>query len=492
MEEERAYRYGSTMFPSRSRGVAGRPPAGAPSPVVPAAPRASLWRKPDYMKVWSATTISLMGSQVSGLAIPFVAAVLLRATPIQVAMLGAVGMLPCLLFSLPAGAVLDRVRRRPFLVVGNLGRAFALATIPLAFALGHLSVYQLYVVGFVNGTLSVFFEIASQSYLPALLDCDELVEGNSKLQIAGSASQTVGPSMAGALLSVVAAPFAIVADALSFVVGAALIGAIRKPEPAPDCTCPADGSQRTAASAVPARSVRRDVAEGLRYVAGNPYLAMIAGSTATLNLGTAIAMSIFPVFVYVQLGLTPAAIGLAASLASFGVLLGAVVAGPLARRFGVGPVIVGSMFLNGPATLAIAFAPAGSPLAIPVLAASQFLTGFAVVVYSVHQVSYRQAITPLEMQGRMNATMRFLVVGIMPIGSMIGGAIATLLPLRATILVGGAICSVAFLWLAASPVSELRAIPKPGSTKIDGEANGRPVEGSAGAAADGETELLPA
>jgi MFS family permease len=186
---------------------------------------------------------------------------------------------------------------------------------------------------------------------------------------------------------------------------------------------------------------------------------MIAGSTATSNLGTSIAFSIFPIFAYVELGLTPGLVGLAFGLGSVGVLMGALAAAPLSRRFGVGPVIVGSMFMTGPATFLIVFLPTSALAAGALLAASQFLMGFTAVTYNVSQVSFRQAITPLDIQGRMNATMRFMVWGIMPLGSVVGGILASLLPLRATVLIGAAVASSAFLWVLVSPVRSLREIP---------------------------------
>ena len=422
-----------------------------PSPEPPQGRRASLWRHPDYMKIWSAATISLMGSQVSLIAIPFIAAVVLRATPFEVALLGTVEMLPFILFALPAGAWLDRVRRRPVLIAGDLGRAIALLTIPAAYALGVLTIWQLYAVGFVAGLLTVFFDVADQSYLPVLLDSQDLVEGNAKLEISASAAQIAGPGLGGGLISLVAAPFAVVVDAVSFLASGGLISLVRKPEPKPQRKVGVDGSET---------GLRQEIAEGLRYVLGNRYLRMIAGSTGTSNLGSSLSFSIFPIFVWVQLGLSPALTGAAFSIGSIGVLLGAFLAAPLARRVGVGPVIVGSIFINGPALLLIAFLPSTALVAGLMLVGAQVLMGFSAVVYNVNQVSFRQAITPLDMQGRMNATMRFIVWGTMPLGSVAGGILASFLPLRTTVLIGAAIASSAFLWVLVSPVRSLREIPK--------------------------------
>jgi len=413
--------------------------------------RRSLWRHADYMKIWSAATVSLMGSAVTQIALPYIATIFLGATPFEVAMLGMADMLPFLLFTLPAGAWLDRMRRRPVLVAGDLGRALALATIPLAYAFGVLTIWQLYVVGFTTGLLTVFFDVADQSYLPALLDTEDLVEGNAKLQISGSAAQIVGPGLGGAIVGAVTAPFAILLDAASFIASGSLIAFIRKPEPRPERRVSTDG-RRT--------SLREDISEGLAYVMGNPYLRKIAGATGTSNLGSSITFAIFPVFVYRELGLQPGLIGAAFGIAGFGILVGAIVAAPLARRFGTGRVILGAILLDGPATLLLVLMPSQPVLAGALLIGSQFGNTFAAVVYNVNQVSFRQAITPLEMQGRMNATMRFIVWGTMPIGSVLGGILASFVPLRTTVLVGGLVSSLAFLWILFSPVRSLREIPQ--------------------------------
>jgi MFS family permease len=419
--------------------------------IDPAAPRTSLWRNADYVKIWSAATISQMGSQVSQLALPFIAAVVLAVSPFQLSLLGMFEMLPFILFTLPAGAWLDRVRRRPVLIAGDFGRAIALLSIPIAYSLGILTIWQLYAVGFVTGILTVLFDVADQSYLPVLLDAEDLVEGNAKLQISASAAQIVGPGFGGGLIAVFAAPFAVIVDAVSFMISGGLISLIRKRETKPERKVAADGSHT---------SLRVEIAEGLRYVLGNRHLRMIAASTGTSNLGTSLAFSIFAIFAYVELRLSPGLVGLAFGLGSVGVLTGAMLAAPMARRFGVGPVVIGSMFITGPATLLLVFLPSTAWVAGAMLLASQFLMGFSAVVYNVNQVSFRQAITPLDMQGRMNATMRFIVWGTMPIGLIAGGILASFLPLRTTILIGGLIASTAFLWILASPVRSLREIPK--------------------------------
>ncbi|HZC32412.1 MAG TPA: MFS transporter, partial [Candidatus Bathyarchaeia archaeon] len=176
----------------------------------------SVLRNRDFLRLWTAETISQFGTQVSLLALPLVAVTLLSATPFEVALLGTIEFLPFVLFSLPTGAWVDRLRRRPILIIGDLGRAAILSTIPIAYVLGVLTIWQMYVVGFVAGTLTVFFDVAYQSYLPSLVERDQLVDGNGKLEVSRTIAQTAGPAIGGGLIGLVTAPFAIIADAVSF------------------------------------------------------------------------------------------------------------------------------------------------------------------------------------------------------------------------------------------------------------------------------------
>src|SRR6478672_5389341 len=183
--------------------------ASVTPPTTPAS-RPSLWRHREFMKLWTGETISQFGTQVSALAIPLIAALFLHVTPFEFGLLATVEFLPFILISLPAGVWVDRLRRKPIMIVGDLGRAAALLSIPIAAYFGALTIWQLYLVGFINGCLTVFFDVAYQSYLPSIVDRDQLVEGNSKLEITRSASQIAGPGMAGVLIGILQAPFAIV------------------------------------------------------------------------------------------------------------------------------------------------------------------------------------------------------------------------------------------------------------------------------------------
>jgi MFS family permease len=417
----------------------------------------SVLRNADFVRLWTGETISQFGTQVSLLAIPLVAVTLLRASPFEVALLGTIEFLPFIFFSLPAGAWVDRLRRRPVLIAGDIGRAVMLATVPLAYLLDVLTIGQLYVVGFVVGTLTVFFDVAYQSYLPSLIERDQLVEGNGKLEASRTVAQSAGPAVGGGLIGLVTAPLAILADALSFLLSGLFIFAIRRHEPTPDRHADEHGRLRG--------GLRQEVADGLRYVLGNPYLRGIAASTATSNFFSNVALATFIVYAVRELGLTPLEIGVTFGLGNVGAIIGALSAERIARRFGVGPTIVGATALGGPGLLLLALAPREFP--IPFLVAGSFIGGFEIVVYNINQLSFRQAITPTAIQGRMNATMRFIVWGTIPLGSILGGAIATVVGLQTAIIVGALGVFLAVLPLVITPVRTLRDMPTPAEDPED-------------------------
>ena len=297
------------------------------------------------------------------------------------------------------------MRRRPILIAGDLGRAIALGTIPLAYELGVLHIVQLYVVAFISGICTVFFDVAYQCYLPSLVDRDQLVEGNSKLEISRSGAQLAGPGLAGGLIQLVKAPVAILVDAISYLGSAAFVFSIRAKEPPPPKHGP-DGE--------PHPAMKRQIGEGLRYVFRHPLLRPITFCTATSNLFSPMAIAILILFAVRVLDLTPGAIGVIFAIGNAGFLLGAVVSDRVAKRIGVGPTIVLSAAMFSVSGLLL-------PLATPstawvVIIATMLVEGFGGVVYNINQVSLRQAITPERMQGRMNATMRFMVWGTLPIG----------------------------------------------------------------------------
>ena len=421
-------------------------PAAAPAPLPP-----SLLRDADFVRLWIAQTISQFGTQISLLALPLVAVVLLDATAFQVALLGTIEFLPFILFSLPAGAWVDRLRRRPILIAGDVLRAVALASIPVAHVLDVLTIWQLYLVGFTAGTLTVFFDVAYQSYLPSLVERDQLIDGNGKLEISRTLAQTAGPALGGGLIGLLTAPVAILLDAVSYGLSALFVFLIRRPEPTPDPHHDEHGRRRG--------SLLSEVRDGLRYVLGNVYLRGIAACTALANLFSNIAMGTFILYAVEGLGMSPAEIGIVFGLGNLGALAAAVTADRIRRTIGLGHSIVGSAALGGPAILLVALAPREMP--IPFLVASGLLGGFSMVVYNINQVSFRQAITPGPMQGRMNATMRFIVWGTIPVGQILGGIIATAASIPTALWIGALGSFLAVVPLLVTPVRRLRDMPTP-------------------------------
>jgi MFS family permease len=346
----------------------------------------------------------------------------------------------------------DRLPRRPILIAGDLGRAALLASIPIAYLMDSLTLGQLYVVGFLVGTCTVFFDVAYQSYLPALVERDRIIEGNSKLEISRSAAAVVGPGITGIVIGAIGAAVAVVADVLSFFASALLVWRIRRTEPDPRSS--ADG-----AVAPSGPGMRAEVAAGLRYVLGNPFLRSVAACTGVANFFGNVALAILILYAVQDVGLGPAAIGLTFSIGALGFLAGAFLANRTANRFGVGPTIVGAAFLEVPAAFLIPAAPAGYE--IPCFIVAFILQGLGIAIFNINQLSFRQAITPSRMQGRMNATIRFIVWGAIPIGAVIGGALGGLIGLHATLWVAAAGSVVAFLIVLVGPIRQIKTMPAP-------------------------------
>lgn len=404
-----------------------------------------LWRHREFLKLWTAQTISVFGDSFTGLALPIIAAITLQATPGQMGILTAVERAPFLVLGLVAGVWVDRMRRRPILIGGDIGRGLVLLTIPFVAFSGALGMPQIYAVGLLVGILTLFFDVAYQAYLPSLVDRSRLIEGNSKLEATRSIAHLAGPGIAGAVIQIITAPLAIVLDAISFFLSALLIGSIKKREEGTT-----DGRRG---------SMLGEVREGLGVVFGSPYLRSIAATTGTSNLFSSALFALYILFATRELGLTPAAIGVIFSIGNVAGLLGALSAGRLSARLGLGRIIVGSAVLGGLGTIPIVLAQPAT--AYPMLILAGLLTSFAVPVYNINQVSLRQAITPLRLQGRMNATMRFLVWGTIPVGGLLGGGLGDAFGVRSAMTVGVLGGALAFLWVLFSPVRRLRAIPEP-------------------------------
>ena len=430
----------------------------------------TLWRNSNFLKLWTSETISQFGSQFTGLALPLTAIIILSADSVQVGILNFAGSVPWLMFGLLAGVWIDRHRKQRIMVTSNILRGSVLALIPIAAVLGvitKLGIPFLYAISFAVGFLQVFFDITYQSYLPSLVRRDQLVEGNRNLQASASTAQVAGPTIAGIIISIITAPIAIVIDAASFFASALALGRIEHDE--------------VIDREIARPSVLADIREGLHVVFGDRRLRMIAGCTGTSNffstgLGTLFLLYLIqpsPAGLGVSKNLAGVTAGIIFSVASIGALVGVAISTRAAKSIGVGPAIIGSILIGGLG--AIPYYTSGSLTASPLITlggfavnwsmlsimAGQFVSFIATVVYNVNQVSLRQAIVPLRLQGRMNATMRFLVWGTIPLGALTGGLLGEFLGLRTAIgiaILGG---SLAFLWVLLSPVRSLKRIPEP-------------------------------
>ena len=405
----------------------------------------SLLRNPDFVRLWTAESVSQLGSQVSLLALPLLAIKTLHASTFSVGALSAVEFAPFLLVGLPAGVVVDRRRRRPVLMVGDVGRAIALFSIPVAWWIGWLTLAQLFVVVFITGVLTVFFDVAYQSYLPALVDADQLGDGNSKLEMSRGGAQIAGPGLAGALVQIVGAPVAVVADAVSFVLSATAVLFIRRAEP--PIEAPATSERAT---------MRADIVAGLRYVLGHPVLRAIAGCTATSNYFSSMLTAVLLVYLVRTLHYSAGLVGLIFVFANIGFLVAAAVAGRVERRLRLGRTIWIAILVGQIGGLAVAFSPRHH--AFPWMVVGMMLFAAGGTIYNISQVSYRQAITPNRMLGRMNATMRFMVWGTMPLGSLTGGLLGTVIGLRPTLMIAAVGGLLSVLWVLVAPVRTLDGV----------------------------------
>jgi predicted MFS family arabinose efflux permease len=319
-----------------------------------------------------------------------------------------------------------------------------LASIPLAFFLSTLTLYQLYAVAAINGIFTVFFEISYQSYLPVLLDREDLVEGNSKLQTSASGAQVVGPAVAGFVYQLVGGATTIAVDAIGYLISALSLISIRKREARPESNSPTGRPDFFA-----------EMKEGIQIVFRNPILWRITACTATANFGSAISGAVFVIFLLNILSFSPVLIGLLGTVGAVGFLLGTVITPVVTKRLGLGWAIVisaGIMAINIATPLAI------FGHAFLIVGAIGLAAGITLPIYNINQVSLRQTIVPDRVQGRMNATVRTMNWGTVPVGAIIGGLLGPTVGIIGTILIGGALQGAAVLWIVSRHVIHLREI----------------------------------
>jgi MFS family permease len=394
---------------------------------------------PDFLRCWFGEGVSQVGTQISLIAVPIIAAVTLDAPPLLLGILAASGQLPALLFGLFAGEWLDRRRRRPVMIVSDLARAAITLVVPLAAAFDRLSMPMLCAVLFLLGSLTVFFDIANLSYLPSLVGKSELVAANSRLEATASGAQVIGPAIGGTLVGLLTGPGALLIDAGSFLVSAAALRRIERPEPEP---VPPEAHE----------SVRTRIAGGLHFVAGNPILRALAGCSAIVNLAGYAFLAVYIAFMVRELGLTDFEIGLVFATGGVGALVGAVAAGKCAARWGTGRSLIGAQLGFGLTGLLVPLAVLVPSVALPLVVAAEFLQWLTILVYAVNSISLRQRLATPAMQGRLHATFTVVTRGAQPIGSILGGVIASIIGLSLTLVVSEIGMLLAVLFLLRSPL----------------------------------------
>jgi MFS family permease len=421
----------------------GSPAAGA----VPAAPRrGGLWRHRDFMLLWFGQTVSEMGSSVTVLALPLAAVVALKATTFEVGLLTAASTLAFALIALPAGAIVDRYPKRRIMIACDIARLVIIGSVPVAWAAGALTLGQLYAVAVTAGVFTVFFDVSYQSFLPALLSEEHLVDANGKFGATQSFAQLVGPGLGGGLVGVFGAAGAMTADAVSYAVSVGSLFGLKIREE------PANRPVRERSS------LRSEIAEGLRFVVRHPILRKVVACTGTANLFSSIAAAVEIIFLIRVLHVRPAYTGLIFALAAIGGILGGVLAGRLASWIGSARIIWFSILVIGlPQFLAALAEPGWSVVLFPLGYAFTFFAG---VTYNVAQLSYRQAVTPARLMGRMNAAVRWIVWGTMPLGGVIGGVLGSTIGVRPTLWIGLVGSWLAGFWVYFSPLRRGRDIPR--------------------------------
>ena len=405
-----------------------------------------LLREPDFRRFWFGQTISVFGDQVSQLGLPLVAVLVLGADATQMGTLLAVGLLPHLLFSLPAGVWLDRVRnRRRLMIAADLGRAVLIASIPAAYLVHVLTVAQLYIVGFLAGSLAVVFDLSWSTLLVAVTRREAYVEATALFSGSRSLANVGGPPLAGAMVQLLSAPMALVADAFSFLGSAFYLSRIRTPEPPIEFVD---------------ESIRTRLATGLVFIFRDSIMRPILLSVATINLFNFAFQALFILYVTVKLGVSPGVLGAALGAGAIGGVIGALIASRIGRRIGLGAAYaVGCLIFPIPLILVpIVNGPPDAVIAM--LFATEFLAGLGVQILDINVSAVITARTPDKIRARAGGAFRFINYGIRPVGAFMGGLLGGLIGVRETLFVVTIAASVGILWLVGSPIPRLRELPE--------------------------------
>lgn len=421
------------------------------------APGRSLWRDGNFLTLWGGQTLSQFGAQIGELAVPVLAVLLLDATEFEVGVLNAANVAAFLLVGLPAGAWIDRMRKRHVMIAADVVRAVALALVPVLWMAGMLEIWHLIAIALVLGVATVFFDVSYQSIIPSLVKPTQIAEANGKLQSSYELANIAGPGFAGWLIGVVTAPLAMLATAGTYVVSAIALAFTKDHE-----------VRRPAEDRAP---LLREIWEGLHFVFTEKLLRRIVGTTGMSNFFNTVSTTLLPLFLLRELGFSPASLGLIFSLAAVGGLLGAMATPHIVKRIGEARAIPVSALGFSFVALLLPVAALTPSIAFPLLVAQFFVMSFTVLVYNITQVTFRQRITPPRLLGRMNASVRFVVWGVMPIAALLAGALGTWLGVIPTMWIGaiGQLASATFVVFA--PFWGMRELPDVHTSEAGGAAD---------------------
>ncbi|MBN9387391.1 MAG: MFS transporter [Chloroflexi bacterium] len=416
----------------------------------------SLWRNRAFVNLWAGQLISLVGSQVTFLALPLVLVLTLHGSAWEVGLLGAFGTLPALVFALPGGVWVDRFEKRRIIIICDLARAFLLFLIPLSALTGWLNLSLLLAINFAVGIFDILFSIAYRSVLPGLLSRQELVDANSQLEISRSAVQIAGPGLAGLLIQVLTAPFAIIVDAVSFLFSAFFFQRLPKVKKEPEIG-PASKP-----------SLWGEIKKGIAVIHRDSVLFRLLISSLIMNFFSHILDATLLLYATRDLGVAPGWFGLIFGAGSVGFMIGALTAKRVSRRLNLGKAAILGLLVMATGDFCIVLAGGDMFMIVLALLIGQFLFGIGATNYNINQYSLRQSRAPGEMLGRVNSVFTFASQGAAPIGAVLGGILGTLVGLRLTlgIAVAGEFAAglVLLFSVALRRVEAISAEPEPGTS----------------------------
>lgn len=401
---------------------------------------------PDFTKLFIGETISQIGSQVTQFTMPLVAIITLNASALEVGVLNALKFVPVIVVAIFAGVWLDRRQRRPVMIACALGNAALIGLVPISSVAGFLSIGLLYVVITLTGSLTVIFDVGALSYVPSLVERDQLSDGNSKLQASGYFAGVAGPGLAGLIVGLITAPITLSIDAVSYLFSAAGLITIVKREPAQE-------------KRADQPSIRHSLAEGFRAVYGTKLLRILLGQSATLNVGFGAVSTIFTLYAVRVLGFSPDKLGLSLGALAAGAFFGSLLAARIQRLIGL-PMTLTLAIVGVCASPLLLLIPRNADAVSLLLAMLAWLGhGFGIGMWNVNTITLRQVLTPMRLLARMNATYRMVLFGALPVGALLAGLLGDAVGYWHATLISVLALTTPMAWLTFSPVFRLKELP---------------------------------